>query len=155
MYNYFIACQVMVMCNDIGVIAVSYNIVHIMLLQPPSTPDATVTVSHDATVDSQSSKSTTTPPESVTSVTTPSSSGQNDVIIPSHWCGATQKCITEKKLNVKVRCDIVRTLITLLVAKHGPRPKTCEVEHVARQLILKYPFMRDDIGTGYVSTCLL
>lgn len=75
-------------------------------------------------------------------------------LIPSHWCQQTQVCIDEKKLNAKARCDIVRTLVTLLITKHGPYPTKSEVEHISRQLILKFPFMRDDIGTGYVSRCV-
>ena len=98
---------------------------------------------------SQSSPSSSiTPPASVSSQSSLSDASH---IIPSNWSASTQKSIDEKKLNRSVRNDIVRTLITLVVSKHGPRPKKSEVEYVARQLILKYPFMRDDIGTGYVS----
>ena len=71
--------------------------------------------------------------------------------IPSHWSSSTQKAIDEKKLDAKVRCDIVRTMVTLLIAKSGPHPKKSEIEQFSRQLVLKYPYMRDDIGTGYVS----
>ena len=75
-------------------------------------------------------------------------------VIPSHWCEQTQSCIDKKKLNPKARCDIVRTLATLLVSKHGSHPTKHQVEYIARQLILAFPFMRDDIGTGYVSKSL-
>ena len=34
---------------------------------------------------------------------------------------------------------------------HGPGPLKPEVEHIARQLFLKYPFMHDDLETAYVS----
>ena len=61
-------------------------------------------------------------------------------IIPSHWCEQTQACIDKKMLNPKARCDIVRTLGTLLVAKHGPHPTKQQVEYIARQLILTFPF---------------
>ncbi len=72
-------------------------------------------------------------------------------VIPSHWCKQTQSCIAEKKLNPQARCDIVRTLATLLVSKYGSHPTKQQVEFMVRQLILYHPFMRDDIETGYVS----
>jgi hypothetical protein len=50
-----------------------------------------------------------------------------------------------------VRNDIARTLTTLLVAKVGNNPSTQQIEQVSRSLILKYPFMKDDLGNGYVS----
>ena len=49
------------------------------------------------------------------------------------------------------RSDVVRTLVTLLVAKYGPKPGRTHCEDLGRQLILKYPFMKDDLGNGYVS----
>ena len=61
------------------------------------------------------------------------------------------ECIKEKKMNHTARKEIVQTLVTLLIAKFGSNPSKAQCETVARRLILKYPFMRDDIGTGYVS----
>ena len=40
--------------------------------------------------------------------------------------------------------------MTLLVAKYGPKPVRSRCEELARQLILKYPFTKDDLGSGYV-----
>ena len=40
----------------------------------------------------------------------------------------------------------------LLTAKYGPRPGC---QDLARQPILKYPFMKDDMGSGYVRYVLL
>ncbi len=42
-------------------------------------------------------------------------------------------------------------VILLMVAKYGTKPPRPKCEDVARQLILKHPFMRDDQGIGYVS----
>ena len=81
-----------------------------------------------------------------------SSSSSGD-LVPSHWSAATQKAVNEQKLDAKVRCDIVRTLATLLISRYGPQPRKSDIQRFAQKLILKYPFMRDDIGTGYVSTC--
>lgn len=50
------------------------------------------------------------------------------------------------------RSDVVRTLVTLIISKHGTKPGRMRLEELGRQLILKYPFMKDDLGTGYVST---
>ena len=51
-----------------------------------------------------------------------------------------------------IRNDVSRTLTTLLTAKVGNNPSTQQIEQVSRSLILKYPFMKDDLGSGYVST---
>ena len=61
------------------------------------------------------------------------------------------KCIKKKKLTPAARKEIVQPLMTLIIVKYGSNPSKEEIEAVARLLILKYPFMRDDIGTGYVS----
>ena len=61
------------------------------------------------------------------------------------------KCIEEKKLTPRSRKEIVQTLVTLLITNVGSNVGRAECETVARRLILKYPFMRDDIGTAYVS----
>ena len=39
----------------------------------------------------------------------------------------------------------------MLISKVGPKPIRNHCEQVARKLILKYPFMKDDMGDGYVS----
>ena len=84
--------------------------------------------------------------------TTPSSSER--VQIPNFWREETQDCLDEGILNETSRGDITRTLVTLLVGKHGPKPGRARCEDLARQLILKYPFVKDDLGTGYVSNTL-
>ena len=71
--------------------------------------------------------------------------------IPSKWRDDTMECIDEKKLSLRARKEIV---VTLLITKVGSSPDRAQCESVARCLILKYPFMRDDIGTGYVSNLL-
>ena len=79
------------------------------------------------------------------------SKSDHTIIIPSHWSQQTQSVIDEKKLNPKARNDIIRTLVTLAVSQHGMNPTRNQVENICRELVLKYPFMRDDLGTGYVS----
>lgn len=75
--------------------------------------------------------------------------------IPVHWRPETMECIETKRLTNDCRVDIVRTLVTLVTSKVGPKPSKSQLEQVARGLILKYPFMKDDLGSGYVSlTCM-
>ena len=76
------------------------------------------------------------------------------VHIPNYWSEDTQTCIEEGVLDDESKSDICRTLVTLLVSKHGSKPGRVRCEEIARQLILKYPFMKDDIGNGYVR-CML
>ena len=93
-------------------------------------------------------------PGSLSSVsTTPSRSDK--VCIPDFWREDTQRCIDEGVLDDASRSDIVRTLVTLLVSKYGPKPGRMRLEELGRALILKYPFMKDDLGNGYVSRCIL
>ena len=67
----------------------------------------------------------------------------------------TQDALDEGVLNETVRADITRTLVTLLTAKYGPKPSRTQYEDLARQFILKYPFAKDDLGSGYVSGVVL
>ena len=66
------------------------------------------------------------------------------------WRNDTQASIDIKFLDPDVR-NISRTLTTLLTAKVGNHPSTQKIEQVSRNLNLKYPFMKDDLGSGYVS----
>ena len=75
------------------------------------------------------------------------------VHIPNYWREDTQTCI-EGVLDDESRSDKCRTVVTLLVSKHGSRPGRIRCEEIAQQLILKYLFMKDDIGNGYVR-CML
>ena len=72
-------------------------------------------------------------------------------MIPSTWCPETQQCIDDQDMTPDARSDIVRTLVTLLTARVGPNPTHDQLGDIARQLVLKYPFMQDDLGNGYVS----
>ena len=85
---------------------------------------------------------------SLRSVTSVSSS--NDVIIPDSWRADTQSQIDGERLDADSRNDICRTLTTLLAAKVGNHPSRQQIEQVSRSLIMKYPFMKDDMGSGYV-----
>ena len=73
--------------------------------------------------------------------------------IPSAWRSEIMGCIKAEQLTPKVRNALVRDLVVHMYSygTHGYRPSRKFCEHAASRLILKYPFMRDACGTGYVS----
>ena len=48
------------------------------------------------------------------------------------------------------RNEIVRSLVNQLSTR-ASKPTRSQCEKFARKLILKYPFVKDDMGNGYVS----
>ena len=70
--------------------------------------------------------------------------------IPSHWRPEVEVCLNEKCINDSARNMMVRSLVNLLFAK-DTKPSRANCENLARRLILKYPFLKDDMGNGYVS----
>lgn len=73
--------------------------------------------------------------------------------IPTRWFPEVDDCILQCSLSDSARCEIVRVLVNQLFARMR-EPKRVNCEHHARKLILKYPFMKDDMGNGYVSSLL-
>jgi hypothetical protein len=95
--------------------------------------------------------SATSPASPTSSICSRISSGSgilSSVDIPKHWCPETDLCIKQKCLTAEARNDIVRTLVTLTIARVGTRPNRTDCQVVARKLILSYPFMTDDFGNG-------
>lgn len=72
--------------------------------------------------------------------TTPSRNEK--LLIPNFWRDETQECIEIGVLDDESRSDITRTMVTLLTAKYGPKPGKGHLQELARQLILKHPFMK-------------
>ena len=70
--------------------------------------------------------------------------------IPEHWRPEVEECIPIQSLEESARCEIVRTLVSLLFSRFV-KPTREQCGSLARQLILKHPFMKDDMGNGYVS----
>ena len=60
-----------------------------------------------------------------------------------------ESCISSKHLTDNARAEIKRTLVNQLFARSS-KPDRSDCDQIARKLILKYPFMKDDIGNGYV-----
>ena len=70
--------------------------------------------------------------------------------ILTHWCPETQHCLETKVVSDETCNDISRTLVTLLVAKYGSKPSRRQCKQSSRALILQYPFLKDDLGPGYI-----
>ena len=70
--------------------------------------------------------------------------------IPSKWRPSIMKAIEEKKLTPEIRNEVVRDLVTHMYG-YVEKPTSSFCKFVAQRLILKYSFMRDTKGTGYVS----
>lgn len=74
----------------------------------------------------------------------------DSVEVPSHWRPEVEECIKISCLSPSARSEVVRVLVTQLFAR-SRKPSRVDCEVHARKLILKYPFMKDDMGNGYVS----
>ena len=71
--------------------------------------------------------------------------------IPICWRSEIMPYIIAKEMPTpSIRSALVRDLVVHMYS-YGSRPSKPLCKHVARQLVLKYPFLRDSIGTGYVS----
>ncbi len=75
---------------------------------------------------------------------------QGELEIPDSWRPEVDQCIDEKCMSDSARQEIIRNLVNLLFTR-SKKPTRYECEHFARKLIMKYPFMKDDLGNGYVS----
>ena len=63
---------------------------------------------------------------------------------------ASVESLEKKNMPPKVRSAFVRELIVHMTS-YGIRPPRNFCSAVARRIILKYPFLRDAVGSGYVS----
>lgn len=74
--------------------------------------------------------------------------------IPKLWKPDVEDCIQKESLTDSVRDEIVRHLVNILFSKTS-KPIRSDCEELSRRLILTYPWMKDDMGSGYVRFCLL
>lgn len=102
-------------------------------------PPPVTTPSSGSTISVFSSPSATSTP-----------TARRDIVIPDHWRPEIESCLKEECLTDSARNEIVRSLVNQLFAR-ASKPSRSQCEEFARKLILKYPFVKDDIGTGYVS----
>ena len=77
----------------------------------------------------------------------------NAISIPDHWRPEVEECLRKKCLTPNARHEIIRTVANQLFAR-SQRPNRSDCDQVAMQLILKYPFTKDDLGCGYVSSMI-
>ena len=63
-------------------------------------------------------------------------------------------CLSKKQMPPDVRNAFVRELIVHMYS-YGGRPSRIFCSFVARRIILKYPFLRDAAGNGFVSVMIL
>lgn len=59
------------------------------------------------------------------------------------------QCLKSECLTASARNEMVQTLVSILFSKSS-RPSRSDHEVVARNLIVRYPFAKDDLGCGYV-----
>ena len=85
---------------------------------------------------------------------TSSTSNKDELIIPQHWRPEVELCIKDKILSERARNEIIRTMVNLFFTR-SRKPCRYDCGSLARKLILVYPFMKDDLGNGYVSFFIL
>ena len=71
--------------------------------------------------------------------------------LPKCFSSNVMECLEKKSMEPNVRSAFTRELIVHMTS-YGVRPSTNFCSAVARRVILKYPFLRDAVGSGYVST---
>ena len=101
------------------------------------------------TPSSEKSGSTVSVFSSPSGMSTPSTR-LGGAIIPDHWQPEIESCLKEECLTDSARNEIVRSLVNQLFAR-ASKPTRSQCEKLARKLILKHPFVKDDMGNGYVS----
>ena len=76
--------------------------------------------------------------------------------IPSFFRADIMEGISSSNLKPTLRNALVRDLVVHMYICFGVRPSKRFCSYSAKQLILKYPSLRDVCGTGYVSAhCIL
>ena len=70
--------------------------------------------------------------------------------LPKCFSSAVIESLEKKSMEPNVRSAFTRELIVHMTS-YGVRPSTNFCSAVARKIILKYPFLRDALGSGYVS----
>ena len=75
--------------------------------------------------------------------------------LPVCWRSEIMASLTAKDMpSPLLRSALVRDLVVHMYS-YGRRPSKSFCKYAARELINKYPFLKDSIGTGYVSSPFL
>lgn len=72
--------------------------------------------------------------------------------LPKCFSAVVMESLEKKDMKPKVRSAFVRELIVHMTS-YGVKPSKNFCSSVARKIVLKYPFLRDAVGSGYVSIC--
>ena len=70
--------------------------------------------------------------------------------LPKAFSSTVMGALQKKEMEAKIRSAFVRELLVHMTS-YGSRPSLNFCSLVARRIVLKYPFLRDSIGNGYVS----
>ena len=70
--------------------------------------------------------------------------------LPKCFSASVMQSLDNKKMMPNTRSAFVRELVVHMTS-FGIRPTRNFCSTVARRIILKYPFLRDAVGNGYVS----
>ena len=96
------------------------------------------------TPSSEKSGSTVSVFSSPSGMSTPSTR-LGGAIIPDHWRPEIESCLKEECLTDSARNEIVRSLVNQLFAR-ASKPMSSQCEELARKLIVKHPFVKDNMG---------
>ena len=91
-----------------------------------------------------------TPASSVVGSSVSTASASKEVEIPDNWEPDIQKYLHNQSINCKIRHRMIRVLVERMFSKY-PKPSRANCEELARNLVAKYPFLKDDYGNRYVS----
>ena len=72
--------------------------------------------------------------------------------LPKCFSAGVMESLEKKDMKPNVRSAFVRELIVHMTS-YGVKPPKNFCSTVARKIVLKYPFLRDAVGSGYVSIC--
>ena len=70
--------------------------------------------------------------------------------LPKCFSASVMESLAKKEMKPNVRSAFVRELIVHMTS-YGVKPSKNFCSAVARKIILKHPFLRDAVGSGYVS----
>ena len=73
--------------------------------------------------------------------------------LPKCFSSTVMESLEKNSMEPNIRSAFTRELIVHMTS-YGVRPSTNFCSVVARKVVLKYPFLRDSVGSGYVSTCM-
>ena len=95
-----------------------------------------------------------TPVSSVVGSSVSTASSSKEVEIPDKWEPDIQNYLDNHSINGKIRHRMIRILVERMFSKH-PKPTRSICEDLARDLVTKYTFLKDDYGNRYVSYTLM